>query len=93
MAHSQARIVRDFCIPQDRARVGQGNLLTLGELVRARKVEQVVVLLFGETLPSRLDGSLDPSVLTLDRFRHIDPAELLDPVIAHPMAERQVPGL
>ena len=61
-------VVRDLGIPDDGAGVGQGDLLALGEPVGVGEVQQFIVLLFGESLPSSLDGSLDPSVFALDRF-------------------------
>ena len=75
------RVVGDPGVPDDGAGVRESNLLPLGELVRLGEVQQLVVLLLGESLPSRLDGSLDPSVLALDGFRHVDPAELFEAVV------------
>jgi hypothetical protein len=86
-------IIRDFGIPDDGARIGERDLLPLGELRRRREFEELVVLIFAEAFPSSLDGSLYASVLALDRLGYIDPAQLLDPVVAHAVPERHVPGL
>src|SRR5262245_44997658 len=87
------RLVGDLRVPDDRARVGQRHLLTLGEPRRLREVQEIVVLLFREPLPSGLDGTLHASVFALDRLRHVDAAELLDRVIADALAKRELPGL
>lgn len=87
------RIVRDLGVPDNRARVGQRDLLAGAELLGVGKRQQVVVFLFGESLPSALDGALDASVVALDGLRHVHPAELLDGVIEDAVTERQVPRL
>ena len=61
-------VVGDLRVPHDGACVGEGDLLPLGEFVRVGEVQQLVVFLFGQSLPSSLDGALDPSVLTFDGF-------------------------
>ncbi|HSF20901.1 MAG TPA: hypothetical protein VLA81_02585 [Burkholderiales bacterium] len=60
------RVIRDLGIPDDGTRVGQRNLLPLGELRRRREFEELVVLIFAEAFPSSLDGSLNASVLALN---------------------------
>ena len=86
-------VVGDLRIPDDGARVGQRGLLARGEPVRVGEVEQLVVLLFGESLPSGLDGALDPSVFALDGFGDVDPAEFLDAVVKDAVAKCQIPRL
>ena len=70
------RVIGDVGIPGDSAGVSQRDFFPLGELVRVGEVEQLVILLFGEALPSSLDGALHASIFALDRFRNVDPAEL-----------------
>src|SRR5262249_25952851 len=60
---------------------------------RFGEIQEVVVLLFRQPLPSGLDGALYASVFALDRLRDVHAAELLDRVIADALAERQLPGL
>src|SRR5262245_64973624 len=63
------RLVGDLRVPYDRARVRQRHLLALGEPGRLGEVQEVVVFLFGQPLPSGLDGALYASVFALDRLR------------------------
>ena len=74
-------VVGDLRIPDDGARVGKGGLLTGAEFLRFGEVQQFIVFLFGEPLPSSLDGALDPSVFAIDGFGDVDPAEFLDTVV------------
>src|SRR5262245_6278484 len=87
------RLVGDVRVPHDRARVRQRHLLALGEPGRFGEIQEVVVLLFRQPLPSGLDGALYASVFALDRLRDVHAAELLDRVIADALAKRQLPGL
>ena len=87
------RGVGDVGIPDDRARVGQRRLLAGAERVRVGEAQQLVVFRFGQPFPSPLDGALDASVVALDGLGDVDPAELLDGVVQHAVAERQVPRL
>ena len=86
-------VVGNIGIPDDRARVGQRGFLALGKPGRGLKLEKVIVLLFAKSLPSSLDGALDPSIFTVDGLGNVDAAELLDVVIADAISERQVPSL
>ena len=86
-------IVGDVGIPDDRARIRKRDFLAFAEAGGFFELQQIVVLLFGESFPSSLDGALDPSVLAVDRLRNVDAAELLDAVIADAMAEGKVPRL
>jgi hypothetical protein len=87
------RLVGDVGIPDDRARVGQRRLLARAELLGVRERQQLVVLLFGQAFPSALDGALDASVVARDRFRDVDPTELLHGVVEGTVPERQIPRL
>ena len=87
------RVVCDVGIPDDRAGIGERRFLALAETRRALELEQIVVLLLGQSFPSSLDGALNPSILAVDRLRNVDAAELLHLVIAHAVAEREIPGL
>src|SRR5206468_11329670 len=87
------RLVRDLRVPDDRARVGEGHLLTLGEFRRIGEEQEIVVFLFRQPFPSGLDGALYPSVLALDGLGDVDAAELFDGMIADALPERQLPGL
>ncbi len=61
-------VVCDLRVPDDGAGVTEGRLLALAVPVRGLELEQVGVILFGEPLPSSLDGPLRPSVVALDRL-------------------------
>jgi hypothetical protein len=61
-------VVCDLRVPDDGAGVAEGRLLPLAVPVRGLELEQVGVILFGEPLPSSLDGPLRPSVVALDRL-------------------------
>ena len=75
------RVIGDLGVPDDRTRVGEGRLLALAECARVGEVQELVVLRFRRSLPSSLDGPLNPSVLALDGFRDVHPAQLLDAVV------------
>ena len=85
--------VGDLRVPDDGARVGKGSVLARGEPVRVGEVQQLVVLLFSESLPSGLDGTLNPSVFAFDGFGDVDPAELLDAMVKDAVAKCQIPRL
>ena len=68
------RVVGDIGIPGDRAGVGQRDFLALGKPVRVGEVEQLIVFLFRESLPSSLDGALYASIFALDRFGNVNAA-------------------
>ena len=59
-------VVGNFRIPDDRARIGQRDFFPFRKFIRFAEIEQVVILVLGQTLPSSLDGSLDASILTID---------------------------
>ena len=61
-------IVGNIGVPRDGARIGQRDFLALGELVRIGKIQQFVILVFRESLPSSLDGALNPSIFAVNRF-------------------------
>jgi hypothetical protein len=81
------RVVRDIGVPDDRAGVSKRRLLSLGKFVGSLKVKELVILGFGESLPSTLDGSLDPSILAVDRFGNIDATHLLDLMLQDAVAK------
>jgi hypothetical protein len=87
------RIVGDPRVPDDGARVGERGLLAFGEAIRVLEMQELFVLLLGDGLLSRPDRSLDASILALDGFGHVDPAELFEGVVANPVAESQLPCL
>ncbi len=80
-------LVGDGRVPDDCARVAQRGLLPLCVSIRRLELEEVVVVGFGEPLPSSLDGPLDASVVAGDRLRDVDPTELLDLMVEHPVDE------
>jgi hypothetical protein len=59
-------LIGDFRVPDNSAGIGQCDLFALRKLVRLREIQQVVVLVLGQTVPSSLDGSLDSSVPAID---------------------------
>jgi hypothetical protein len=81
------RVVRDIGVPDNCARISKRRFLSLGKFVGTLKVKEVVVLGFGESLPSTLDGSLDPSILAVDRFGNVDAAHLLDLMLQDAVSE------
>src|SRR4030095_7862967 len=93
MQFGPERVIGDVGIPGDSAGVSQRDFFPLGELVRVGEVEQFVILLFGETLPSSLDGALHASIFALDRFRDVDPAELFESVVDDTVAKSELPSL
>jgi len=60
------RVVCDAGVPDDGARVSERRLLSFAESVRVLKVQELLVLLFGDRLLSRPDRSLYASILALD---------------------------
>lgn len=86
-------IVSDVGVPRDGSGVPQGDLLTFGVSIRIRELQQIVVVGFGEPIPSSLDGSLDASIVTCNRLRHIHPTEFFQLVIEHAFEKRGVPCL
>ena len=60
------RIVGDIRVPDDGAGVGERHFFALGELARRGELQQFVVLVFGQSFPSSLDGSLYASILAVD---------------------------
>ena len=59
-------VVCDAGVPDDGARVNERRLLSFAESVRVLKVQELLVLLFGDRLLSRPDRSLYASILALD---------------------------
>ncbi len=62
------RVVGNIGIPDNGTRVSQSHLLTFGKLRGALEFEKLAILIFGQAFPPSLDGSLDPSVLALNRL-------------------------
>ena len=75
-------------IPDDRTGVRERHFLPLGELIRTLKIEELIVILFRQSLPSSLDGSLHASIFAVDRFRHVDPAHFLEFMIDDAVPKR-----
>ena len=61
-------VVGDRSVPQNGARVPKGRLLASIKSIGVFELQQFVVVGLGESLPSSLDGPLDPSILTFDRL-------------------------
>lgn len=85
-------IVGDSGVPQNRARIPQGRFLASVVAVARLESEQVVVVIFRESLLSTLDRPLDASIVTLDRLRHVHPAEFLHRMVEDTVDERIAPG-
>ncbi len=86
-------VIRNIGVPDNSACVGERYLLSLSKFVRSLKVKKLVVFGLGESLPSTLDGPLDPSILTVDRFGNVDAAHLLNLVFQDAVSECEVPRL
>jgi hypothetical protein len=86
-------VIGDARVPDDGARVGERGLLAFGEPIRVLEVQELLVLFLSDGWLSRPDRSLDASILTFDRFGHVDAAQLFDRVITHAVAEGQLPRL
>jgi len=82
---------RAFGIPDQHARVQERGLLTFGEAIGAFELQQLGVVLLGESLLSAPERSLGPSVVALDGLRNIDAAELLERVLNDAVPEDRVP--
>jgi hypothetical protein len=80
-------VVRDIGVPDNRAGVSKRRLLPLGKFIGTLKVKQLVILGFGESLPSTLDGPLNASILAVDRLGNIDAAHLLDLMLQDAVAK------
>ena len=85
---SQRAVIGNIGIPDDRTGVRERHFLPLGELIRALKIEELIVILFRQSLPSSLDGSLHASIFAVDRFRHVDPAHFLEFMIDSAVPKR-----
>ena len=81
-------LIGNIGIPDDRAGVRERHFLPLGEFIRALKIEELIVILFRQSLPSSLDGSLHASIFAVDRFRHVDPAHFLEFMIDSAVPKR-----
>src|SRR4029079_9382801 len=57
------------------------------------KVQKLVIFVFGEALPSSLDGALHASILALNRLRNVDATELSQSMIDNTVAQCELPGL
>src|SRR5204862_78492 len=84
-------IVRELRAPGDGARVGERRLLPLVVAISGLEVEQLLVIALAEPLLAAAAGALAAAVQALDGPRHVDPAELLDRVVADPLAECRLP--
>lgn len=85
--------VGDVGVPEDGARVSQRDLLAFGVAVRVLELQQIVVISFGQTIPSSLDGSLDPSIVTGDRLGDIHTTQFFQLVIEHAIEKGGPPRL
>lgn len=81
-------LIGNIGIPDDRAGVSERHFLPLGEFIRALKIEELIVILFRQSLPSSLDGSLHASIFAVDGFRHVDPAHFLEFMIDSAVPKR-----
>jgi hypothetical protein len=86
-------VVGEVRVPDDGAGIAQRGLLPVGEAIGVLELQEIVVVGFGEALPSSLDGSLDASIVTGDRLRHVYTAKLLDLVVEHAVEKRRPPCL
>lgn len=86
-------VIGDAGVPEDGARVAKGRLLAVIESIRILKPKQFVIIGFGKSLPSTLDGPLDPSVVTVNRLRYIHPAQFLDGMVEHSLNKCFPPGI
>ena len=86
-------VVGEVGIPQDGAGVAKRSPFPFGVALGSLELEQIRVVLFSKPLPSSLDGPLCPSVVAVDRLRHVDPAQLLDVIVENPVEKRRAPRL
>src|SRR5437899_1803687 len=80
------RVVGALGMPDQHARVQERGLLARREAVRRLELQQIGVVILGETLVPPTEGALRASVLALDRLRDVHAAELL-----HRMLENSLP--
>ena len=86
-------LIGEIGIPENGAGVAKRGLLPFGVAVGVLELQEVVIVGFGEPVLSSLDRSLDASILTGDRLRDIDPAQLLDLVVEHSIEKCGAPRL
>src|SRR5258708_7027971 len=89
--HPLPELLRGWQGPGDRLGVGGRGFLPVAVARRRLEVQQLVVLAFGEAGGRGRDRALVAAVFTLDRAGDVDPAQLLDLVVAHPMPEDVIP--
>src|SRR6266851_1662330 len=85
------RIVGALGVPDEHAGVEERGFLTSAEAIGGLEPQQVGVVILGEALLPPTEGSLRPSVLALDRLRHVDAAQLLEGMLEHACAEDPLP--
>src|SRR6185437_375816 len=89
--HPVPELIRRRQVPGDRLGIGERGLLPVGVARRGLEVQQLVVLALGEACGCGRGRALVTAVLTLDRAGDVDPAQLLDLVVAHALTEDDVP--
>src|SRR5262245_2513718 len=93
LAEPLPELVEVLLAPGDRLRVCEGSLLAVVVLVRGLEVQQLVVLRLLQSGGRRLHGALVAAELALDRPRDVDPAKVLDRVVADALVEGRLPGV
>src|SRR3989442_15251050 len=83
--------VRALGVPDEHARVEQRGLLSVAEPLGPLEVQQLLVVVLGESLLSRPERPLAPSVAALDGLRHVDAAELLQRMLDEAVPEDPLP--
>src|SRR5687767_9346658 len=80
-------------MPGDGLGVRERRLLLFGIAARFLEVEKVFHLVLHEARGGGLDRALVAAVVALHRARHVQPAQLLDRVVAYAVAEEVAPGI
>jgi len=60
------RVVRDIGVPSDGAGVSKRDFFPLGKFIRIFEIQQLVVFVLRQSLPSSLDGALHASIFAID---------------------------
>ena len=87
------RIVGQSRVPGDGHRPGQGRALAVVEAPRRLEVQDVVDLRLGGALLPGQHGTLAAAVLAVHGLGDVEPAQFLDRVVGHALAEEDLPGI
>src|SRR6266568_5526933 len=91
LPHPVPELIGRRQMPGDRLGIGERGLFPVAVARRGLEVQQLVVLAFGQAGGRGGDRAPVAAVLALDRAGDVDPAQLLELVVTHAVAEDVVP--